>query len=129
MLIKALLAIAALASSVAAGVNCAGDNFDRAELDECKNELCKWNNRAGPGGYPHFFANHEGFTWSVSKINSLYIYPLIHGTKAYSGGAPGAHRCIVNYDNKTGQCVTLGAITHTGASSVNGFVQCTTNAT
>ncbi|KAF1933788.1 Ribonuclease/ribotoxin, partial [Didymella exigua CBS 183.55] len=115
--------------------DCAGDYFDRAELDNCKNELCRWNNRTGPGGYPHYFANHEGFTWSVSNINSLYIYPLIHGTKAYSGeflltipvGAPGAHRCIVNYDSRTGQCVILGAVTHKGASSNNGFVQCTTS--
>ncbi|KNG46208.1 hypothetical protein DDE82_006815 [Stemphylium lycopersici] len=80
----------------------------------------------GPGGYPHPFNNHEQFDFG-SFTGSLFEYPLVVGTRAYNGGSPGPNRCVVAFDDVTGNCDLVGAITHNGlppGAPPNGFIRC-----
>ncbi|PWY86676.1 RNase Ms,minor [Aspergillus heteromorphus CBS 117.55] len=68
--------------------------------------------------YPHVYHDYEGFDFSVS--GTYYEYPIMDDYDVYDGGSPGADRIIFNGDDEL-----AGLITHTGASSEDGFVQCT----
>ncbi|PCH33916.1 Ribonuclease/ribotoxin [Wolfiporia cocos MD-104 SS10] len=77
-------------------------------------------NEAEDGGasdYPHQYHDYEGFDFS-SCSGEYYEYPLESG-EVYEGGSPGADRVI--YDSYGDFCA---CITHTGASSYDGFVEC-----
>ncbi|KAJ6209179.1 Ribonuclease/ribotoxin, partial [Bipolaris maydis] len=108
-------------------VNCRGTVYSDSQLEACRRTLCLYDNRQGPGGYPHFFANHELLNFG-SYTGDLYEYPLVRGSRAYNGvvlanefslGAPGPDRCVAAYDAVTGNCDLLGAMTHTGAPANN----------
>ncbi|PYH97636.1 RNase Ms,minor [Aspergillus ellipticus CBS 707.79] len=67
--------------------------------------------------YPHVYHDYEGFDFSVS--GTYYEYPIMDDFDVYTGGSPGADRVIFNENDEL-----AGLITHTGASSEDGFVQC-----
>ncbi|CAE7016489.1 hypothetical protein P3342_004323 [Pyrenophora teres f. teres] len=137
MFTKAILAVSLLAVSVFANptpssvlqkrdVTCAGVVYSNSEVEACRSTLCFYDNRQGPGGYPHRFNNYEGINFG-SYTGDLYEYPLVRGTRAYGGGPPGADRCVAAYDQVTGNCDLVGAMTHNGVpqtASRNSFVPC-----
>lgn len=54
-------------------------------------------------------------------------YPLVLLANNSSSGAPGADRCVAAYDQTTGNCDSVGAMTHNGVppnSRPNAFVLC-----
>ncbi|RAH65634.1 ribonuclease-domain-containing protein [Aspergillus aculeatinus CBS 121060] len=67
--------------------------------------------------YPHVYRDDEGFAFGVS--GTYYEYPILSSFKVYTGGSPGADRVIFNSNDQL-----AGVITHTGASSYDGFVEC-----
>ncbi|KAJ5691872.1 ribonuclease-domain-containing protein [Penicillium macrosclerotiorum] len=67
--------------------------------------------------YPHVYHNYEGFDFSVS--GTYYEFPILSDGDVYDGGSPGADRVIFNTADEL-----AGVITHTGASSDDGFVSC-----
>lgn len=67
--------------------------------------------------YPHQYYDDEGFDFSVS--GPWYEYPILSSYKVFTGGEPGTDRVIFNGDGDY-----AGLITHTGASSYDGFVEC-----
>ncbi|KAH7099980.1 guanyl-specific ribonuclease T1 precursor [Auriculariales sp. MPI-PUGE-AT-0066] len=75
----------------------------------------------GSNSYPHRFYNYEGLNMWCSSTPSgpWYEFPILSSGSIYTGGSPGADR-VVHTTNGT-YCAT---VTHTGASSTNGFVQC-----
>ncbi|KAJ7080205.1 guanyl-specific ribonuclease C2 [Mycena belliarum] len=72
----------------------------------------------GSDSYPHQFFDDEGLKLFCSG-SSWLEYPILAGGKAYSGGSPGADRVIFNTAG-----TYCAVVTHTGASSENGFVSC-----
>ncbi|KAK0530271.1 hypothetical protein OC842_003980 [Tilletia horrida] len=77
------------------------------------------SNGAPSSTYPHTFNNYEGFDFSDYCSDSTYnTYPLT--TNGYTGGAPGPDRVIIGKSSRR----FCGSITHTGASTRNGFLQC-----
>jgi hypothetical protein len=72
------------------------------------------------GSYPHVYNDYEGFSFPTAK--PWYEFPILSSYAPYTGGSPGADRVI--FDSK-GAFDSL--LTHTGASSTNGFVQCKKN--
>ncbi|ETW87107.1 microbial RNases superfamily [Heterobasidion irregulare TC 32-1] len=71
----------------------------------------------GGGNYPHQYHDYEGFTFP-SCSGEFFEYPLEHSS-VYTGGSPGANRVIYDEDGDFCACLT-----HTGASSNDGFVEC-----
>ncbi|KAF2657767.1 ribonuclease-domain-containing protein, partial [Lophiostoma macrostomum CBS 122681] len=71
----------------------------------------------GSGSYPHVYNDYEGFSFPTSK--PWYEFPILSSYAPYTGGSPGADRVI--FDSKG---AFDSVLTHTGASSTNGFVQC-----
>ncbi|PYH40787.1 extracellular guanyl-specific ribonuclease RntA, partial [Aspergillus saccharolyticus JOP 1030-1] len=67
--------------------------------------------------YPHVYHDYEGFDFSVS--GTYYEFPILSDGAVYDGGSPGADRVIFNTADQL-----AGLITHTGASSSSGFVEC-----
>lgn len=72
--------------------------------------------------YPHVYHNYEDFNFNCGS-GSYYEFPILTSGSVYSSGSPGADRVIVT-DSGSGNGVYCGLITHTGASSTNGFVGC-----
>ncbi|KXN86778.1 Guanyl-specific ribonuclease Po1 [Leucoagaricus sp. SymC.cos] len=71
----------------------------------------------GAGDYPHEYHDFEGFDFTTCS-GTFFEFPILtSGT--YNGGSPGADRVI--YDQSGRFCACL---THTGASTTNGFVRC-----
>ncbi|OKL55417.1 hypothetical protein UA08_09274 [Talaromyces atroroseus] len=70
--------------------------------------------------YPHRYEDYEGFDFDVSS--PYYEYPILSSYKVFTGSDPGTDRVIFNGDGEY-----AGLITHTGASSYDGFVECTSD--
>jgi len=84
--LQSILATAALATAAAAGATCGKVVYTQAELNSCRSNACAYDNRKGPGGYPHAYSNFEGFKWTVATTSyTLYNYPMGKGG-AYNGG-------------------------------------------
>lgn len=66
-------------------VTCRGVTYSNSQLEACRRTLCLYDNRQGPGGYPHFFNNGEQLNFG-SYTGDLYEYPLVGGSRAYNGG-------------------------------------------
>ncbi|KAL1964373.1 hypothetical protein VTN77DRAFT_7058 [Rasamsonia byssochlamydoides] len=69
------------------------------------------------GDYPHEYKDYEGFNFPVS--GPYYEFPILADGSVYDGGSPGADRVVFNNNGEL-----AGLITHTGASSYDGFVEC-----
>ncbi|KAK0539396.1 hypothetical protein OC835_001145 [Tilletia horrida] len=118
----ALIALPAaiLASPIAKrepSVNCGGHTYSSSQVALAVQYA---DEGAAPSTtYPHQYNDYEGFDFSYyCSDSSYYEYPLT--SNGYTGGSPGADRVIVGQQSGS----FCGAITHTGASSYNGFVQC-----
>ncbi|KAH8832413.1 guanyl-specific ribonuclease C2 [Flagelloscypha sp. PMI_526] len=72
----------------------------------------------GSNSYPHTFRNDEGLSMWCSGESAYNEWPILK-SGTYSGGSPGADRVIFS-DNG----IYCAVVTHTGASSTNGFVSC-----
>ncbi|KAL1631087.1 hypothetical protein SLS56_004613 [Neofusicoccum ribis] len=121
--IQSLLVAALFAASGALAVTCGTTTYTSTQVSDCVAELCQWDERQGPGGYPHKYNNYESLSFG-SYTGTLYEYPMMT-SGVYKGGSPGADRCVASYDARTNKCTNLGAMTHTGAANTNGFVLCT----
>ncbi|KAG4429138.1 hypothetical protein IFR05_015381 [Cadophora sp. M221] len=97
---------------------CGSTSYTVTDTRNCKNTAYNYYQQgttAGSSSYPHTYNNYEGFDFPVS--GPYQEFPLKKGG-AYTGGSPGADRCIINTSG-----AYAGAITHTGASG-NNFVGC-----
>nr|AAB32829.1 RNase Po1=guanine nucleotide-specific RNase [Pleurotus ostreatus, fruit bodies, caps, Peptide, 101 aa] [Pleurotus ostreatus] len=92
--------------------NCAGRSFTGTDVTNAIRSA----RAGGSGNYPHVYNNFEGFSFSCTP--TFFEFPVFRGS-VYSGGSPGADRVI--YDQSGRFCACL---THTGAPSTNGFVEC-----
>ncbi|KAF8078802.1 ribonuclease T1 [Lyophyllum atratum] len=97
----------------ASGCTCAGRTYVSSDISKAVAKA----QSGGANGYPHEYHNYEGFEFP-NCAGTFYEYPLRSGT-VYSSGSPGADRVI--YDQTGDICSCL---THTGASTTNGFVEC-----
>ncbi|KAL2060114.1 hypothetical protein VTL71DRAFT_9936 [Oculimacula yallundae] len=97
---------------------CGSTSYSTSQVAACANAAYSYYSQdqtAGSSTYPHQYNNYEGFNFPV---NGPYQEFPLKKTGAYSGGSPGADRCIINTNGQY-----AGAITHTGASG-NNFVGC-----
>lgn len=127
-----------------AGYKCGSKTYSASDYNKCVQAACTNPISSGRGGYPHKYNNYEGINFGTLN-GLLYEFPMITGGPWSSGmdisslvsvygiadfyfliGSPGADRCIVEDDTSVNpaQCRAKGAITHSGASSKNGFVAC-----
>ncbi|RDB29527.1 Guanyl-specific ribonuclease Po1 [Hypsizygus marmoreus] len=121
MLARTVLLIAACVGTVqalvvgrqASGCTCAGRAYTASDIARAVTKA----EGGVTSGYPHQYHNYEGFSFPMCS-GTFYEYPLKTGS-AWSGGSPGADRVI--YDQTGDVCSCL---THTGAPTTNGFVEC-----
>jgi len=66
-------------------VTCDGVRYTDSQLEACRSTLCLYDDRQGPGGYPHKFHNGERLNFG-SYTGDLYEYPLVRGNRPYNGG-------------------------------------------
>ncbi|PKS11278.1 hypothetical protein jhhlp_003040 [Lomentospora prolificans] len=106
-------------------VKCGSNTYSRSQLNSATSKGCSLHaagQTLGSNKYPHTFNNREGLPLATS--GPYQEFPILT-SGVYSGGSPGADRIVFN-PSYNGQCVYVGAITHTGASG-NNFVSCITN--
>lgn len=93
---------------------CSSNYYSQQEIDNAITQSGTGNyNR-----YPHQFKNFEKINFPNCQ-NVVYEFPIIKNTLYNGNTSPGPDRVI--YDSSNHFC---GCITHTGASSRNGFVGC-----
>lgn len=96
------------------------DYYKSTQIQSAVNAACSYvtkGKHAGSSKYPEKYSDYEGFTFH-GVSGPYYEFPILE-SGVYTGGEPGADRVVIN-----GKCVYAGAITHTGASSYDGFVAC-----
>ncbi|KAL1797788.1 hypothetical protein ACET3X_004394 [Alternaria dauci] len=111
--------IAAVEARQSCYVRCGSTCYTSAQVTAARNSGYNYYTQGGQAGssnYPHTYNNYEGFDFLVS--GPYQEFPL-RTSGAYTGGSPGADRVIFNTRGQR-----AGEITHTGASSSNGFVAC-----
>lgn len=119
-----LLAALSLSARVLAQdpvVTCGRAEYTYEQIDEAAEAACdhvKDKTTAGSNKYPHSYRNFEKFEFDGVK-GPYYNFPMMPNGRIYTSGAPGTDRVIINQ-----KCELAGQITHTGASSRNGFVDC-----
>ncbi|KAK4226618.1 Ribonuclease/ribotoxin [Podospora fimiseda] len=127
--IIAATALYAAAFTVAQGttslssLSCGSKTYTKQQVDDAVAEGCKLfsnNQQVGRQNYPHKFNNFENLVFATS--GPYQEFPII-SNGVFTGGSPGADR-VVFTPNYQGQCVYVGAMTHTGAPTNNGFVSC-----
>ncbi|KAF4573406.1 hypothetical protein AB1N83_007739 [Pleurotus pulmonarius] len=105
-----------------------GHHHSQAEVtnafDEAKKHQANTVGKATEvkGKFPHYFGNGEklAFPAGCSKPD-LFEFPLIHGGTLFNNTSDSGTDRVV-YNEKTG--AFCGCMTHTGASTPNGFVLC-----
>ncbi|KZT75078.1 ribonuclease T1 [Daedalea quercina L-15889] len=95
------------------GCTCGDNTYTSSDISEAIQAA----EDGGASDYPHQYHDYEGFSFP-SCSGTFYEYPLESG-EAYDGGSPGADRVIYDSDGDFCACIT-----HTGASSEDGFVEC-----
>ncbi|TFK77282.1 ribonuclease T1 [Pluteus cervinus] len=105
---------AAVLRRQSSGCTCAGRRYTATDLTKAISDA----EDGGASDYPHQYHDYEGFPFPTCS-GTFYEFPIERGS-VYDGGSPGADRVI--YDSRGNFCACL---THTGASSNNGFVECT----
>ncbi|KAJ7052117.1 guanyl-specific ribonuclease C2 [Mycena amicta] len=99
-------------------VTCGRNVYTVAQVSSATNAgFARRSSPIGSDSYPHQFFNDEGLRLFCSG-SSWLEWPIIEGG-TYSGGSPGADRVVFNTAG-----TYCAVITHTGASSTNGFVSC-----
>jgi len=104
---------ASVIGSQAGGCTCGGNAYSSSDIVRAINKA----ESGGASDYPHQYHDYEKFTFP-SCTSEFFEFPLKEGS-AYNGGNPGADRVI--YDQAGDVCACL---THTGAQSTNGFLEC-----
>ncbi|KAM0333245.1 hypothetical protein ACHAQA_001905 [Verticillium albo-atrum] len=101
-------------------VSCGSNVYTYEQIEEAAEEACRLfdsGSQIGRSRYPHRYNNFEGFAFD--NVRGPYQeFPLLR-RGVYTGGSPGADRVII-----TENCDLAGQITHSGAPSRNGFVDC-----
>ncbi|KAF9460153.1 ribonuclease T1 [Collybia nuda] len=95
------------------GCTCGGNRYTSSDVARAVDKA----EAGGASDYPHQYHDFEGFLFPACA-GEFFEFPLKTGT-AYNGGSPGADRVI--YDETGDVCACL---THTGAPSTNGFIEC-----
>ncbi|KAA1468072.1 ribonuclease T1 [Dentipellis sp. KUC8613] len=95
------------------GCDCAGRSYSANNVDSAINQA----EGRGGGDYPHQYHDYEGFSFPSCR-GEFFEFPL-ERSGVYTGGSPGADRVIYDEDGDFCACLT-----HTGASSEDGFVEC-----
>ncbi|KAJ7157925.1 guanyl-specific ribonuclease C2 [Mycena crocata] len=121
-IVSALFAIALAIPSKRAlpsgDVTCGRDVYTVSQVSAAVNSgFSHRNNPIGSNSYPHQFFDDEGLELFCSG-NSLLEYPILT-SGLHNGGSPGADRVVFNTAG-----TYCAVVTHTGASSENGFVSC-----
>ncbi|KAK4129907.1 ribonuclease-domain-containing protein [Trichocladium antarcticum] len=104
-------------------VMCGTHSYTKAQIDAAVAEGCRLHRageQLGTSKYPHRFNNREGLVFATS--GPYQEFPVLE-SGVYAGRAPGADRIVVD-PNYQGDCVFVGAMTHTDAPTRNGFVAC-----
>ncbi|KAK0194448.1 guanyl-specific ribonuclease C2 [Armillaria mellea] len=97
-------------------VTCGSNSYTPAKVQDAINN--GHTHLSSPiNNYPHRYNNYEGLTMRCTG-NVYYEFP-IRPSGSYTGGSPGADRVV--FDNSGTYCAVM---THTGASTTNGFVAC-----
>ncbi|KAJ6537733.1 guanyl-specific ribonuclease C2 [Mycena capillaripes] len=123
-LIIAVLATLALASPTgralpSGNVECGSSTYTVSQVSAAVSAgFSHRNSPLGSDSYPHQFFDDEGLELFCSG-SSWLEYPILSGGRTYTGGSPGADRVIFNTAG-----TYCAVVTHTGASSTNGFVSC-----
>ncbi|TFY78334.1 hypothetical protein EWM64_g5679 [Hericium alpestre] len=104
---------ASLSSRRSGGCSCAGRSYSSSNIADAIDRA----EGKGGGDYPHQYHDYEGFSFPSCK-GEFFEYP-IERSGVYTGGSPGADRVIYDKDDDFCACLT-----HTGASSEDGFVEC-----
>ncbi|KAH8695461.1 Ribonuclease/ribotoxin, partial [Talaromyces proteolyticus] len=98
---------------------CGSTCYWQSDIDDALNKgysLYKSGDTADD--YPHTYRDDEGFDFPVD--GPYQEFPILSSYEVFTGsGSPGADRVIFNEDGDF-----AGLITHTGASSYDGFVEC-----
>jgi len=102
-----------IAKRQSSGCTCGDNSYTSDDIQDA----IKAADDGGAGDYPHQYHDYEGFDFP-SCNGTFYEYPLESGN-TYNGGSPGADRVIYDDDGDFCACIT-----HTGASSKDGFVEC-----
>ncbi len=126
-------------------VSCASTIYTKLQIDAAVTEACRLyaaGKQIGSRLYPHTFNNGERLIFAAA--GPYQEFPILSSGAIYAGStsplasfemiqtkveltahadAPGADRIVINPTYK-GACLYVGAMTHTGASSNNGFVSC-----
>ncbi|KAF7341168.1 Guanyl-specific ribonuclease C2 [Mycena venus] len=124
LVIAAILATLALASPTeralpSGNVECGSNTYTVSQVSAAvSGGFSHVNSPLGSDSYPHQFFDDEGLDLFCSGSTWLE-YPILPGGKAYAGGSPGADRVVFNTAG-----TYCAVITHTGASSEDGFVSC-----
>ncbi|KAK3291986.1 Ribonuclease/ribotoxin [Chaetomium fimeti] len=111
-------------TSALANVTCGRNTYSRSQIEDAVFEGCSLHaagEQLGNSRYPHRFNNREGLTFATA--GPYQEFPILSSGAVYSGRSPGADRVVFNPDYE-GSCVYVGAMTHTGAPTRNGFVEC-----
>ncbi|KAL2163568.1 hypothetical protein VTH06DRAFT_5626 [Thermothelomyces fergusii] len=106
------------------GVTCGSNTYTKKEVDDAVAEACRLyaaGTQLGTNKYPHGFNNFENLAFPIPK--PFQEFPILASGAVYSGGNPGPDRVVIS-PNYQGSCVYVGAMTHTGAPTRNGFVKC-----
>ncbi|OHE94370.1 guanyl-specific ribonuclease N1 [Colletotrichum orchidophilum] len=104
-------------------VTCGDNRYSKKQIDDAAAEGCRLyaaNQQIGTSQYPHRFNNRENLVFATS--GPYQEFPIITSGN-YTGRAPGADRIVFDPTYR-GSCVYVGAMTHSGASSRNGFITC-----
>ncbi|KAF2090307.1 ribonuclease-domain-containing protein, partial [Saccharata proteae CBS 121410] len=102
-----------------ATVTCGSHSYTTKQINAALDQGYSYysaDEEVGSDDYPHTYHNYEGFDFPVD--GPYEEFPLLE-KGVYTGGSPGADRVIFNTAGEL-----AGEITHTGASSDDGFVGC-----
>ncbi|KAJ7042069.1 guanyl-specific ribonuclease C2 [Mycena alexandri] len=124
LLIASVFAVLALANPTrralpSGNVECGSNTYTVAQVSAAvSGGFAHRNDPIGSDSYPHQFFDDEGLELFCSG-STWEEYPILPGGQAYAGGSPGADRVVFNTAG-----TYCAVITHTGASSEDGFVSC-----
>ncbi|KAL2268260.1 hypothetical protein VTJ83DRAFT_3106 [Remersonia thermophila] len=105
-------------------VTCGRNTYSRDDVDAAVAEGCRLHaagRQVGRQNYPHAFRNFEGIQFAAA--GPYQEFPILSSGALFAGNSPGPDRVVFN-PKLNGECVYVGAITHTDAPTNNGFVPC-----
>ncbi|UZJ52008.1 hypothetical protein CBS101457_001328 [Exobasidium rhododendri] len=127
IILSALVAVVFAQSNLPGGTNCGGTSYSSDDISTAISAAQSDSSSGNlPDNYPHQYYDEasEDITLSCSSSGPYSEFPLEQGY-AYTSSSdnyvsPGADRVV--YVTSSGEY--CAAVTHTGAASYDGFVQC-----